>query len=99
MFQVKTNKYFYFYFISMATNYTTKTAALKATKADMRQVAVSKKIEIGSGDTATQITDSKVSAEDLLVDVEGTRTSVKSLISGVETSASDALTEAKAELR
>ena len=83
----------------MATNYTTKTAALKATKADMRQVAVSKKIEIGSGDTATKITDSAVSAEDLLVDVEGTRTSVKSLISGVETSASDALTEAKAELR
>ena len=26
------------------TNYTTKTAALKATKADMRQVAVSKKL-------------------------------------------------------
>lgn len=69
----------------MATNYTTKTAALKATKADMRQVAVSKKIEIGSGDTATQITDSEVSAEDLLISVEGKdkRQSVKSLIQDV----------------
>lgn len=85
MFQVKTNKLFYFYFISMATNYTTKTAALRATKADMRQVAVSKKIEIGSGESATQITDSKVSAEDLLVSVEGKdeRQSVKTLIQDV----------------
>ena len=67
------------------TNYTTKTAALKATKADMRQVAVSKKIEIGSGDTATKITDSKVEAEDLLVSVEGEaeRQSVKTLIKDV----------------
>lgn len=86
------------------TNYTTKTAALKATKADMRQVAVSKKIEIGSGDTATKITDVAVSAEDLLVSVEGKneRQSVKSLISTAETSAktaaSDALAEAKGEL-
>lgn len=69
----------------MATNYTTKTAALKATKADMRQVAVSKKIEIGSGDTATKITDGAVSAEDLLVSVEGEakRQSVKTLIKDV----------------
>lgn len=46
----------------MATNYTTRTASLRATKADVRkvdarQVAVTKKIEIGSGDTATEITD------------------------------------------
>jgi hypothetical protein len=54
----------------MATNYTTKTAALRATKADMRQVAVSKKIEIGSGETATKITDDAVSAEDLLIGVD-----------------------------
>lgn len=74
----------------MATNYTTRTAALKATKADVRnvdarQVAVTKKIEIGSGDTSTQITDSKVSAEDLFVSVEGKdeRQSVKTLIQDV----------------
>lgn len=69
----------------MATNYTTKTAALKATKADMRQVAVSKKIEIGSTDTKTIIQDGSVSAEDLLVSVEGEaeRQSVKTLIKDV----------------
>ena len=82
----------------MATNYTTKTAALRATKADMRQVAVSKKIEIGSGDTATKITDSEVSAEDLLVDVEGTRTSVKDLVSTSVGAAKDELTEAIGEV-
>lgn len=54
----------------MATNYTTKTAALKATKADMRQVAVSKKIEIGSGDTKTLIEDGSVSADKLLIGVD-----------------------------
>lgn len=54
----------------MATNYTTKTAALKATKADMRQVAVSKKIEIGSTDTKTIIQDGEVSADDLLIGVD-----------------------------
>lgn len=70
MLQVKTTKYFHFYFISMATNYTTKTAALKATKADMRQVAVSKKIEIGSTDTKTIIQDGEVSADDLLIGVD-----------------------------
>ena len=76
----------------MATNYTTKTAALKATKADMRQVAVSKKIEIGSGDTATQITDSKVSAEDLFVSVDGKedRQSVKALIQQAQEDATNA---------
>ncbi|MBO5827121.1 MAG: hypothetical protein J6R59_01385 [Paludibacteraceae bacterium] len=69
------------------TNYTTKTAALKATKADMRQVQVSKKIEIGSTDTKTIIQDGSVSAEDLLVSVEGKdeRQSVKSLIQDVST--------------
>lgn len=69
----------------MATNYTTKTAALKATKADMRQVQVSKKIEIGSTDTKTIIEDGSVSAEDLLVSVEGKdeRQSVKTLIQDV----------------
>lgn len=79
----------------MATNYTTKTAALRATTADMRQVAVSKKIEIGSGDTKTLIKDGEVSAEDLLigVDVEkdGVKTrerqSVKTLIDKAQESA------------
>jgi hypothetical protein len=47
----------------------------------MRQVAVSKKIEIGSGDTATQITKEEVSAEDLKLTVAGKRTSVKDLVS------------------
>ena len=77
MFQVKNYKLFYFYFISMATNYTTKTAALKATKADMRQVAVSKKIEIGSTDTKTIIQDGEVSAEDLLIGVDVEKDGVK----------------------
>lgn len=76
----------------MATNYTTKTAALRATKADMRQVAVSKKIEIGSGDTATKITDEAVSAEDLFVSVEGKeeRQSVKALIQQAQSDATAA---------
>lgn len=69
----------------MATNYTTKTAALKATLADIRQVAVGKKIEVGSGETSTQITNDRVSAEDLLISVDGKdeRQSVKSLINDV----------------
>jgi hypothetical protein len=79
----------------MATKYTTKTAALSATTADMRQVAVSKKIEIGSGDTKTLIKDGEVSADDLLigVDVEkdGVKTrerqSVKTLIDKAQESA------------
>ena len=83
----------------MATkNYTTKTAAFSATRADMRQVAVSKKIEIGSGDTATQITKDSVSADDLLigVDVEKDgvttreRQSVKALIDKAQTDATNA---------
>lgn len=70
------------------TNYTTRTASLRATKADVRkvdarQVAVTKKIEIGSGDTATKITDGEVSAEDLKLTVEGQRQSVKTLIQDV----------------
>ena len=80
----------------MATkNYTTKTAALSATTADMRKVQVSKKIEIGSGDTATKITKDEVSAEDLLIGVDvkneetgettHTRQSVKALIDDVST--------------
>lgn len=79
------------------TNYTTRTASLRATKADVRkvdarQVAVTKKIEIGSGDTATQITDSKVSAEDLFVSVDGKedRQSVKALIQQAQTDATNA---------
>ena len=101
MFQVKTTKYFYFYFISMATkNYTTKTAALSATTADMRKVQVSKKIEIGSGDTATKITKDEVSAEDLLIGVDvkneetgettHTRQSVKALIDKAQSDATAA---------
>ena len=76
----------------MATKYTTKTAALSATTADMRQVAVSKKIEIGSGDTATQITKDSVSAEDLFVSVEGKedRQSVKALIQQAQEDATNA---------
>ena len=54
----------------MATKYTTKTAAFRATQIDGRQIAVSKKIEIGSGETATKITDDAVSAEDLLIGVD-----------------------------
>ena len=81
----------------MATKYTTKTAALSATTADMRQVAVSKKIEIGSTDTKTIIQDGEVSAEDLLIGVDvkneetgettRQRQSVKTLIEKAQESA------------
>ena len=76
----------------MATNYTTKTAALKATLADIRQVAVGKKIEVGSGETNTQITKDSVSAEDLYISVEGKeqRQSVKSLIQQAQNDATAA---------
>ena len=69
----------------MATNYTTKTASLRATQIDGRQIAVSKKIEIGSTETKTIIQDGSVSAEDLLVSVDGKdeRQSVKTLIQDV----------------
>ena len=57
------------------TNYTTKTAALKATKADMRQVAVSKKL---------------TSKEVWIDDAEGISTNVLDLIDGAETAATNA---------
>lgn len=50
----------------MATNYTTKTAALRATKADMRQVQVSKKIEIG-GDGGTSVSNTEIETDVLKV--------------------------------
>ena len=72
----------------MATNYTTKTAALKATQIDGRQVAVSKKIEIGTGDTSTTVTDKEVSTEHLYVkdtregsETYGKRTDVMDILS------------------
>lgn len=51
----------------MATNYTTKTAALRATKADMRQVQVSKKIEIGKSGTGTTVSDKQIETDVLKV--------------------------------
>ena len=69
------------------TNYTTKTAALKATKADMRQVAVSKKL---------------TSKEVWIDDAEGKSTDVLELIGNAQTAAtsaaSEALSAAKTEL-
>ena len=69
------------------TNYTTKTAALKATKADMRQVAVSKKL---------------TSKEVWVDDAEGVSTNVLELIgdaqSAATSAASGALSAAKTEL-
>lgn len=44
----------------MTTNYTTRTAALRATKADMRQVAVTKKIEIGGSSGKTTVSEGSV---------------------------------------
>ena len=69
------------------TNYTTKTAALKATKADMRQVAVSKKL---------------TSKEVWVDDAEGVSTNVLELIGDAQeaatTAASSALAGVKTEL-
>ena len=69
------------------TNYTTKTAALKATKADMRQVAVSKKL---------------TSKEVWIDDAEGVSTNVLELIGDAQeaatTAASSALAGVKTEL-
>jgi hypothetical protein len=69
------------------TNYTTKTAALKATKADMRQVQVSKKL---------------TSKEVWIDDAEGVSTNVLELIGDAQeaatTAASGALSAAKTEL-
>ena len=64
----------------MATKYTTKTASLRATKADMRQVQVSKKIEIGKSGSGTSISDNKVTTKELWVDKDGTSTNVLDLI-------------------
>lgn len=50
----------------MATNYTTKTAALRATKADMRQVQVSKQIKIG-GDGGTSVSNTEIETDVLKV--------------------------------
>lgn len=47
------------------TNYTTKTAAFSANKADMRQVAVSKKITIGGGTSQTEVSEGKVKTNEL----------------------------------
>ena len=49
----------------MATNYTTRTAALRATKADMRQVAVTKKIEIGGSSGKTTVSEGSVETTDI----------------------------------
>ena len=49
----------------MATNYTTRTAALRATKADMRQVQVSKKIEIGGSSCKTTVSEGSVETTDI----------------------------------
>lgn len=74
----------------MATNYTTKTAALRATKADMRQVQVSKKIEIGKSGSGTTISDDKVVTKELYVDKDGTSTNVLTLIDEAQTAAAEA---------
>ena len=73
----------------MATNYTTKTAALRATKADMRQVQVSKKIEIGKSGSGTTISDEKVVTKELFVDKDGTSTNVLDLINKAQTDAAN----------
>ena len=71
----------------MATNYTTKTAALRATKADMRQVQVSKKIEIGKSGAGTTVSDKQIETDILKVldtregsETQGQRTNVLDLI-------------------
>lgn len=76
----------------MAKNYTTRTAALRATTIDGRQIAVTKKIEIGSTDTKTVIQDGSVSAEDMFIAVDGQeeRQSVKSLIKKAQDDAVEA---------
>ena len=85
----------------MATNnYTTRTAALRATKADMRQVQVSKQITIGkSGGTTVSEEEIKtkdltasgeVYADTLSVNVEGAKTNVLDLIEEVKESANQA---------
>jgi len=72
----------------MATNYTTRTAALRATKADMRQVQVSKKIEIGKSGAGTTVSDKEIETDVLKVKdtregsvTEGQRTDIMSILS------------------
>ena len=72
----------------MATNYTTRTAALRATKADMRQVQVSKKIEIGKSGSGTTVSDKEIETDVLKVKdtregsaTEGQRTDIMSILS------------------
>lgn len=56
----------------MATkNYTTKTAALRATSADVRKVQVSKKIEIGKSGTGTTVSEDKVETTSLWISPDG----------------------------
>lgn len=61
----------------MATNYTTRTAALRATKADMRQVQVSKKIEIGKSGSGTTVAEDEIKTTNLMISEDGTPTGEK----------------------
>jgi hypothetical protein len=68
----------YIFLQTMATtNYTTKTAALRATKADMRQVAVSKKIEIGKSGSGTTVSEDEIKTTNLMISEDGTATGEK----------------------
>ena len=65
----------------MATNYTTKTAALRATQIDGRQIAVSKKIEIGKSGQGTTVSEDKVTTKQVWIDDEnGAQANVLDLI-------------------
>jgi hypothetical protein len=59
------------------TNYTTKTAALRATRANMRQVSVSKKIEIGKSGEGTTVSEDKVETTSLWISPDGKAESEK----------------------
>lgn len=61
----------------MATNYTTRTATLRATKADMRQVQVSKKIEIGKSGSGTTVAEDEIKTTNLMISEDGTPTGEK----------------------
>lgn len=73
----------------MATkNYTTKTASLRATNADIRAIAVSKKIEIGKSGQGTTVSDKEIETDVLKVKdtregsvTEGQRTDIMSILS------------------
>lgn len=80
----------------MATNYTTKTAALRATRADMRQVQVSKKIEIGKSGSGTTVSDKQIETDKLMVldtregsETYNKRTNVLDLIDKAQTDAAN----------